>query len=139
MKLTQIGASAVLLSLVSLGFSGLKASVNAASLDETATTLELAQVGSRPGDVCRRVRGEGLSLYADTTMDSREIVSMFPNEQVNLIRSPFRGVDGELWVEVEDSVGNIGFMRAETWGSVGDSRVSTLVYCPGGSAFPVTW
>lgn len=139
MKLTQIGASAAVLSLVSLSFLGLKTSVNAASLNESATTLELAQVGNRPGDVCRRVRGEGLTLYADTTMDSREIVSMFPNEQVNMIRSPFQGVDGELWVEIEDSVGNMGFMRAETRGVAGGSRQSTLVYCPGGSAFPVTW
>lgn len=139
MKLTQIGASAAVLSLVSLSFLSPKTSVNAASLNESATTLELAQVGNRPGDVCRRVRGEGLTLYADTTMDSREIVSMFPNEQVNMIRSPFQGVDGELWVEVEDSVGNMGFMRAETRGVAGGSRQSTLVYCPGGSAFPVTW
>lgn len=143
MKLNRLSASAALLGIVSLTAAGLKAPTNAAPLGNASDSLELAQrVGERPGDTCRRVRGANV-LYTEPDMDSSEIANMLPNEQVNMIRNAFVGDDGGMWFELEDSVGNIGYMPAEARMESGGSLESTLVDCSGQgqnpSAFPVTW
>ncbi|NMG57083.1 hypothetical protein E1H12_00760 [Geitlerinema sp. P-1104] len=141
MKLNRLSASAALLGIVSLTAAGLKAPTQAAPLTEGSNSLELAQrIGERPGDTCRRVRGANV-LYTEPDMNSTEIANMLPNEQVNMIRNAFVGDDGGMWFELEDSVGNIGFMPAQARMSPGGPLESTLANCPGQgpSAFPVTW
>ncbi|KPQ35995.1 MAG: SH3 domain-containing protein [Phormidium sp.] len=141
MKLNRLSASAALLGIVSLTAAGLKAPTNAAPLGESSGSSELAQrIGERSGDTCRRVRGANV-LYTEPDTDSSEIANMLPNEQVNMIRDAFVGDDGGMWFELEDSVGNIGYMPAEARTEPGGPLESTLVDCPGEgtSAFPVTW
>ncbi|OAB58955.1 hypothetical protein AY600_02465 [Phormidium willei BDU 130791] len=141
MKLNRLSASAALLGIVSLTAAGLKAPTNAAPLGESFGSSELAQrIGDRPGDTCRRVRGANV-LYTEPDMNSSEIANMLPNEQVNMIRNAFVGNDGGMWFELEDSVGNMGYMPAEARMTPGGPLESTLVYCSGQgpSTFPVTW
>lgn len=141
MKFNRLGVSAALLTFASFAVAGVKAPANANPVGETSESLEIAQrVGERPGDVCREVNGANV-LYSQPDMNSTEIANMLPGEQVNMIRNGFVGDDGGLWFELEDSVGNVGYMPASARMFPGGPLESTLTYCDGQapSAFPVTW
>ncbi|MGC9503603.1 hypothetical protein [Baaleninema sp.] len=140
MKFNRLGVSAAVLTFASLAIGGVKAPANAGTVN-TTDSVEVAQrVGERPGDVCRRVNGSNV-LYTEPDMNSAEIANMLDGEQVHMIRNAFMGNDGNMWFELEDSVGNVGYMPASARMYPGGPLESTLVYCSGQgpATFPVTW
>ncbi|MBO9997467.1 MAG: hypothetical protein J7641_00440 [Cyanobacteria bacterium SID2] len=139
MKFNRLGVSAAVLTFASLAVAGVEAPANANPTGRTADSVEVAQrVGERPGDVCRRVNGANV-LHTAPDMDSDEIANMIDGEQVHMIRNAFVGTDGNMWFELEDSVGNVGYMTAQARMFPGGPLESTLVYCDGVMTFPVTW
>jgi hypothetical protein len=134
MKLRNFGLSAALLTIASI--SSIAAPAKAAEIETNDRgTIEIAQrVGERPGDTCRMVVDSSI-LYVDADSTSNQMANMLEDEMVNLMTT-VTADDGTVWFQIEDSVGNMGYMPAYMSGT----RLANLRYCSQApTTFPAAW
>ncbi|MDY6939031.1 MAG: SH3 domain-containing protein [Cyanobacteriota bacterium] len=127
MNLKQLKASATLFVLAAA--SMIPVSASAATANNAESTL--AQVNPVL-NVCRQMNissDDYVALRSMPTYGGDVVAQMYPNEEVTLVRRNVQGVDGDIWLEIIDSVGNSGYIPAALYGQ------STLGYC----AYPASW
>ncbi len=122
MNLQKLKASATLFVLAAASI--IPVSASAATPETTEETI--AQAGPVM-NVCRRMNisaDDYVGLRDMPSYDGDVVAQMYPNEEVTLVRRNIDGFDGNMWLEIVDSVGNQGYIPASLFGQ------STLGYCP---------
>ncbi|MBE9040927.1 SH3 domain-containing protein [Oscillatoriales cyanobacterium LEGE 11467] len=127
MNLQKLKASTTLFVLAAA--SMVPVSASAAIPENTESTIAQANPIL---NVCRRMNinaDDYVVLRSMPSFGGDVVAQMYPNEEVTLVRRNIEGFEGDMWLEIVDSVGNSGYVPASLYGQ------STLGYC----SYPASW